>query len=159
MRRITMMLSGLASLALGMMLTFAPVSAAGQWPFAAYYTGSFQFPSPTTGTMQATGVASVSGTMSLVGTVNLTGPAKSCAGGFARSWQVTQTATTGDKLYMTVNDEMCFVTPTSTQDHGTYTITGGTGQFAGASGSGLSACQGDFTNNTFKLALVGKISS
>src|SRR5262249_38253260 len=117
------------------------------------------FNSPTTGTMQATGLASVSGTMSLAGTVNITGPATSCAGGFARTWQVTQTATNGDKLYTTVNDEMCFVTPTSTQDKGTYTITGGTGQFAGASGSGISACQGDFTNNTFKMGLAGKISS
>ena len=155
MRRITNMLAGLTSLAVGLALTLSTASAAEQAPFKADYAGSFAFTSASTGAMTGAGVASHLGNASVAGTLVVTGQTGSC---YTRTMQLTQTAANGDELEVSVDDVFCFTTPTSSQGSGTYTITGGTGRFAGATGSGVEHCKGDFTTNRFELSLVGKAS-
>jgi hypothetical protein len=48
----------------------------------------------------------------------------------------TLTAANGDQVSLTFTGQVCATGPNSGQDTLTYTITGGTGRFAGASGTG-----------------------
>jgi hypothetical protein len=74
----------------------------------------------------------------------------------------TYIAANGDKVFLTVHDTLC---PTSTPNvfhlSGAFTVTGGTGRFEGASGSGTVQASIVFlsgTTGTFSGTTVGTIA-
>ncbi len=71
----------------------------------------------------------------------------------------TLTAADGDQVTWTVDDEACpTATPFVYEISAEYTVTGGTGRFAGATGGGTIECLGDFANGTFAFTTTGTIS-
>jgi hypothetical protein len=148
----------LAATIVVMALAAMPVVAQEQLPFSGTYRGTVAFTSPTSGAFQGSGTASYLGKSTIVGTVQAVGPASSCSDGFAAQHTVTLTAANGDQLSLVVTDDSCQVAPGMYEGTGTYEITGGTGRFAGATGSGTFDGRGDFNTGTFLQTFNGTIS-
>jgi hypothetical protein len=149
----------LAALTLLATVSLASVSAAGTVPHKARAAGSFVFIDPGHLQLDGTGNAAHLGKITSSGTIAFLGPA-SCAGGFAIHDDQTLTSVgTGDQITIAVDGEACpTATPGVYKIDAPFTITGGTGKFAGASGEGQAICFGDFNNNTFSFTQQGKIS-
>jgi len=84
--------------------------------------------------------------------------AEECAGATAIG-QATITATNGDRLtlnYQTTNSTIDLSTG-DFQDAGTFQFTGGTGRFAGASGSGTFTASGNFFAGATTTEFVGSL--
>jgi hypothetical protein len=131
-------------------------------PFNGSGSGTFAFTSQTTLALSGTGHYTHLGltTLSFIGTISPLPAA--CAGGFNAVEQDTYIAANGDKVYLTVNDVLC---PTSAAGVfsviGSFTVTGGTGRFADASGSGTITASTTFitgTSGTFSGTTAGTIS-
>ena len=148
----------LAATIVVMALAAMPAVAQEQRPFSGTYRGTVGFTSPTTGAYQGSGTASHLGNSTIVGTVQAVGPASSCSDGFAARHMITLTAANGDQLFLVVTDDSCQVAPGVYEGTGTYEITGGTGRFAGATGSGTFDGRGDFNTGTFLQTFEGTIS-
>jgi hypothetical protein len=116
-------------------------------PFNGSGTGTFTDTSPTTVLITGTGNYDHLGLTTLRFPSTITGPA--VCGGFTATEQDNYTGANGDSVYLTVHDTIC---PTSTpgafQLDGSFTITGGTGRFANASGSGTVSAAVTFTSAT-----------
>jgi hypothetical protein len=116
-------------------------------PFNGSGTGTFTDTSPTTVLITGTGNYDHLGLTTLRFPSTITGPA--VCGGFTATEQDNYTGGNGDSVYLTVHDTIC---PTSTpgafQLDGSFTITGGTGRFADASGSGTVSAAVTFTSAT-----------
>jgi hypothetical protein len=116
-------------------------------PFNGSGTGTFTDTSPTTVLITGTGNYDHLGLTTLRFPSIITGPA--VCGGFTATEQDNYTGANGDSVYLTVHDTIC---PTSTpgafQLDGSFTITGGTGRFADASGSGTVSAAVTFTSAT-----------
>ncbi len=85
----------------------------------------------------------------------------SCQGGFTVTEQDTFTAANGDKLFSSTHDVLCPTSQTTLHITGSWTITGGTGRFANAAGSGTSkgtAVSTSMTAGTFSFTLTGTIT-
>ena len=136
-------------------------SAAGhQVPFQASYSGTAAFTSATTALFTGTGIASHLGRSTNVNHITVTGPATSCSGGFANVNRETLTAANGDKLELTgLHDVGCPTRPGVVHGTGDWTVTGGTGRFAGATGQGTFVGGADFNKGTFSFQLTGTISA
>ena len=135
-------------------------SAAGdQVPFRASYSGTAAFNSATgTALFTGTGIASYLGRSTNVNHITVSGPA-SCPGGFANINVETLTAANGDTLVLTgPHDQACPTGPTAVHGTGDWTVTGGTGRFAGATGHGTFDGGADFNQGTFSFQLTGTIS-
>jgi hypothetical protein len=158
----TLAILGGTALLLG--VAIAPAFAATTVPFNATYSGSYtpDAANPSLFHLSGAGKATRLGQSTDVGTVAITGPATTCTyGGFAVSDDETFTSTDdGDQVSIHMVDEACQTTPTSNvfHQHGTYTVTGGTGRFVGASGTGTFDCYGDFNSFTFNSSFSGSIS-
>jgi hypothetical protein len=89
----------------------------------------------------------------------IVGPS-TCANGFAVQDVETLTSTaTGDGITFSVDSQACpTATPGVYEIKTPYTVTGGTGRFAGATGQGTADCFGNFNNDTFHYTLQGTIS-
>jgi hypothetical protein len=122
---------------------FASVSV----PFNGKGSGTFVDTSPTTVLITGTGYYNHLGFTTLRFPSTITGTA-SC-GGFTAVEQDTYTGANGDSVFQTVHDTIC---PTSTPGdftlNGSFTVTGGTGRFADASGSGTVQASIVFTSAT-----------
>jgi hypothetical protein len=89
----------------------------------------------------------------------VSGPA-SCPRGFANINIETLTAANGDTLVLTGDhDEACPTGPNAVHGTGDWTVTGGTGRFAGATGQGTFDGVADFNRGTFSFQLTGTISA
>jgi len=89
----------------------------------------------------------------------LSGPV-SCPGGFANKNVETLTAANGDKLMLTgPHDVGCPIRPGVVHGTGDWTVTGGTGRFAGATGQGTFDGGANFNTGTFSFQLTGTISA
>jgi hypothetical protein len=139
---------------------FPSAFASNSVPFNGRGSGTFADTSPTTQLIIGTGYYQHLGltTLSLASTV--TGSAE--CGGFTAVELDTYTAANGDIVFQTVHDTIC---PTSTanafQLTGSFIVTGGTGRFANASGSGTVSASVAFTSTTggtFSGTQVGTIS-
>jgi hypothetical protein len=129
-------------------------------PFNGSASGTFAATSPTTVALAGTGHYEHLGATIFTGTSTTTGGA--ACGGFTAMEKDTYTAANGDKVFLTVVDSLC---PTSTAGvfhvSGTFTVTGGTGRFADASGSGAISATATFqsgTAGTFSGSTAGTIS-
>lgn len=145
----TRRLLGTFGLAIGTALvgiSAAPVAAASSAPLKVSVTGSLQITAanefgPTNARYGGQGSGSPPlGPVNMAGDITVTGPA-SCANGFAATHVDVLTAKDGAQLEVRITEESCptamagaVVTFSCT---GTYTITGGTGRYAAATGGGI----------------------
>lgn len=137
-----------------------PASAAGthQVPFQASYSGTAAFTSATTALFTGTGIATALGRSANVNHITVSGPA-SCPGGFANINVETLTAANGDTLVLTGDhDGGCPTGPNAVHGTGDWTVTGGTGRFAGATGQGTFDGVADFNRGTFSFRLTGTLA-
>ena len=116
-------------------------------PFNGRGSGTFTDTSLTTVLITGTGYYDHLGFTTLRFPSTITGPA--ACGGFTATEQDTYTGASGDSVFQTVHDTIC---PTSTPGAfhltGSFTVTGGTGRFTGASGSGTVSAAVTFTSAT-----------
>ena len=141
----------------------ASAAAGHQVPFRASYSGAATFNSATgTALFTGTGIASHLGRSTNVNNITVLSGPVSCPGGFANKNVETLTAANGDTLELRGPHDVGCPTPTDPNVvHGTgdWTVTGGTGRFAGATGQGIFVGGADFTKHTFSFQLTGTISA
>lgn len=148
----------------------APVSAAPSVPFGARCTGTIQVTgadpagNPTTAAYGGPCMGDL-GIKQMQGTIAVTGPASTsvcgAAGGFAAQHSDTLTAADGSQLFLHVVENACQEGPGAYHCIGTYTVTGGTGRFAGATGTGRFDGHVQFNpdgSGTFQATYFGRIS-
>jgi hypothetical protein len=138
----------------------ASAAAGDQVPFRASYSGKAAFTSDTTAVFKGTGIASHLGLSTNVNHITVLRGPVSCPGGFANKNVETLTAANGDKLVLTgPHDVGCPTRPGVVHGTGDWTVTGGTGRFAGATGQGTFVGGADFNKGTFNFQLTGTISA
>ena len=139
----------------------APVLAASMTPLGASFTGTAGFTDYNAGKGQYDGSGSSTnlGKAKVHGDIQVTG-APGCTGGFSANHSDVMTAANGDKIFLTVTEDACPVTPGSLQFHcvGTYAIIGGTGRYATATGNGVFDGDVDFALGQFQATYRGLIS-
>jgi hypothetical protein len=129
-------------------------------PFNGSGSGTFTDTSPTTVLITGTGHYDHLGATNLRFHSTITGQAE--CGGFTATEQDTYTGASGDSVFLTVHDTIC---PTSTPGAfhltGSFVVTGGTGRFTDAKGSGTVNASVTFTSatsGTFSGTQSGTIS-
>lgn len=147
---------------LGVMVlaTFPVVFASHSTPLNGSFSGSFMFTSQTAATVSGSGHLDHLGQTTFAALSTTTGPA-SCQGGFVATEHDTFTAANGDKLFITANETACPTSTHSFQLTGPLTITGGTGRFEHASGSGsvdINAVMTSQSGGTFTATSTGTIT-
>lgn len=107
------------------------------------------------------GVGTQLGATRNTGSAQITGPDASCPGGLANTNVETFTAANGDTLTLTSTDVACPQDATGTRFAGSghWVVTGGTGRFAHASGSGTAHGGADLAAGTFRFAFDGTVSA
>lgn len=103
--------------------------------------------SATTFVITGTGHFSHLGKTTFVNTAAVTG-SPACEGGLIATEQETFTAANGDKVFGLAKDIACPTSPSTLHVTASFTITGGTGRFANASGSGTTQISAVFTSST-----------
>src|SRR5436853_5332538 len=149
-----------AVLAVMVLAAFPVVFASRSTPFNGSFSGTFTLASQTKATITGPGHMQHMGETSFAASASITGSA-SCQGGSTATEQETFTAANGDKVFTSSNDVLC---PTSTNTFhitGSWTVTGGTGRFEDASGTGSLDASGVMTSSTsgtFSLTATGTIT-
>jgi len=141
-------------------LSATTASASQNLPFRLGDEGTITFTSQSTATTAGTGNATLLGRITSDGSLTIVGEA-SCIGnevGFSAEMQDTFTAANGDKVTTTITMQLCPIAPGIYHGVGTYVVTGGTGRFASATGSGVFDGTGNFNTGTIICALTGTIS-
>ena len=154
-----------ALIALGALAVPSTAAAAPIAPFKAFYAGSFT--GTTTGfSVGGTGHATLLGSSTNSGTVVMQSePNPTCpTTGFVVTNNETITAADGDQITITILDAPCPVQgePGIYDGVSQYVITGGTGRFAGATGTGSFDGRGNFNTPdhlTFTYSFNGTIST
>jgi len=147
-------------LAVMVLAGFPVVFASHSTPFNGSFSGSFTVASQTTATITGTGHMEHLGMTKLMALSTVTGSA-SCEGGLTATEQDTFTAANGDKVFSTANEVICPTSPTTFTLTGPWTITGGTGRFEHASGTGsvdITAVETSMTSGTFTATTTGTIT-
>jgi len=154
-----MFLNTLATVFVLLAVVPAPNSAAAQVqvPFYQAIAGSAGFTGPGTGQYDGSGVGTHLGRSRVHGDILVTVMPNYC-GGFTAQHSDTITAANGDQLFMQVIEDACPVAPGSFHCRGTYSVTGGTGHFANATGNGVFDGLVDFTKGQFQATYSGQIS-
>lgn len=128
-------------------------------PFNGHMSGNSQAISSVSNSLTATVYLEHLGKSSLVGTTTVTGSSE--CGGFVGTEKDTITAANGDRLFLSGKGVSCPAGTTVFHDNVTFTITGGTGRFAHASGSGITQTTIDLTSQTtatFAATIAGIIN-
>ena len=140
-------------------LSAMTASASPNLPFRLWDEGTITFTSETTATTAGTGHATLLGRLRSDGNLTIVGqPSCGDEGGFAVEMQDTFTAANGDKVMTAITMQLCPIAPGIYHGVGTYVVTGGTGRFANATGSGVFDGTGNFNTGTIICALNGTIS-
>jgi hypothetical protein len=147
------------ALTISVLLGFLPVQAA-ERPFAWNGSGSSTFFTDASGNLAAnvtvSGTATYLGLWTATGTVHFTpDPDPNHPGRFLSNAALTLTAANGDTLNITLNGNL---DPAAGMDTGPIQFVGGTGRFAGASGSGQFVVELNPATGAFKTTVVGKIN-
>src|SRR5215471_4053364 len=139
-------LATVAALSALLVVAVAPASAAGGTaPLSARCTGTIQITgadqsgNPTNAVYGGNCAANL-GIKAMQGAIAVTGPASSLvcgsSGGFSAQHSDTLTSADGSRVFLRVLENACQEGPGAFHCIGTYTLTGGTGRFASATGSG-----------------------
>jgi hypothetical protein len=134
--------------------------------YSAYAKNTVPFKASISGTASATstgfdltgtGNAAHLGNSTYDGTVTTSNAGNGCISAPAVE---TLTAANGDSLFLTCTDlVVCPTTnPGELGGHGTWTVTGGTGRFSGASGQGTDDTLANPSQGVFSKTLTGSIS-
>src|SRR5712692_54599 len=145
---------------LAMLGAFPVAFASHSTPFNGSFSGSFTLTSQTTATITGTGHMEHLGETTFGALSTVTGSA-SCQGGFTTTEQDTFTAPNGDKVFSLANEIVCPTSAHTFHLDGPWTITGGTGRFEHASGSGsvhVTAVETSTTSGTFTATTTGTIT-
>lgn len=137
----------------------APAGAVGaDVPFMVTLSGTAtaDFPSGTVEWVGG-GMATHLGQVKSVGHIQITGPDSSCSSGVANTNRETLTAPNGDTLTFTSVDVACPLSATASHGTGSWTTTGGTGRFAGVTGSGTADGEADFATGAFHATFAGRL--
>jgi hypothetical protein len=143
-----------------LVLSAITANASEELPFRLGDEGTITFTSPSTATTAGTGNATHLGRIMSDGNLTIVGQV-SCADnevGFSAEMQDTFTAANGDKVTTAITMQLCPIAPGIYHGVGTYVVTGGTGRFANATGSGVFDGTGNFNTGTIICALNGTIS-
>ncbi len=131
-------------------------------PFNGSFSGSFTMSSATKATITGTGHLEHLGKTSFTGTATATEVRPPCEGGLTATEHDTFTAANGDEVFTSATDVACPTSnPSVVHVTASFTITGGTGRFADASGSGtvqVSAVFTSMTTGTLSSTSTGTIS-
>lgn len=136
-------------------------------PFSATFSGKARFdpPSaPTRALFDGSGEATHLGATTNMGVLAPMQfvPVPDCAlgVGIPHTHLETLTAANGDQLLLEMIDLACPVDQTFMRFHGTgnWTVVGGSGRFADASGSGTAVGEGDFIKGEYEFSLDGEIA-
>jgi hypothetical protein len=140
-------------------LSAVTASATPNLPFQLGDEGTITFTSSSTATTTGTGTAIQMGRITSDSNLTIVGEG-SCGNevGFAVEMQDTFTAANGDQLMTEITMQLCPIAPGIYHGVGTYVVTGGTGRFATATGSGVFDGTGNFNTGTIICALNGTIS-
>jgi hypothetical protein len=152
--------STILPLLIALTLSAMTASASENLPFRLGDEGTITFTSPSTATTAGTGNATHLGRITSDGNLTIVGEA-SCIDnevGFAAEMQDTFTAANGDMVTTAITMQLCPIAPGIYHGVGTYVVTGGTGRFANATGSGVFDGTGNFNTGTIICALNGTIS-
>ena len=143
-------------------VAFGPVAGAeSDMPFTARLSGTATFTSPTSVEFDGTGTATHLGLFTNDGLAILEPPTGGCpngAQGIPNVHTETLIAANDDALVVRMVNLACPTGPASFHGTGHWTVLGGTGRFAGATGAGTNAGNADFATNTFELTLSGTLS-
>jgi hypothetical protein len=145
---------------LGMLAVFPMAFASHSTPFNGSFSGTFKLTSRTSAVITGAGHAEHLGETSFAAAATDTGPA-TCEGGFVATEQETYTAANGDQVFSSSHDVGCPTSQTTFHIAGSWTITGGTGRFDHASGTGTVSVNGVMTSSTsgtFSLSITGTIA-
>jgi hypothetical protein len=129
-------------------------------PFRLGDEGTITFTSPSTATTSGRGHATHLGRIRSEGNLAIVAEV-TCPDnevGFSAEMQDTFTAANGDILTTAITMQLCPIAPGIYHGVGTYVVTGGTGRFANATGSGVFDGTGNFNTGTIICALNGTIS-
>jgi hypothetical protein len=126
-----------------------------QVPFQGSWWGAAGFTSSSTVGFNGSGNATQLGLSTNQGTATTSSVANGCA--YNENIE-TLTAANGDTLQITSEDVACPVGPGVYHGHGGYFISGGTGRFANAAGTGTLDGQLDLNTSRFNFTLIGTIS-
>jgi hypothetical protein len=147
----------LITVTISLLLTILPAQAA-ERPFAWDGGGTATFVTDPAGNLSAnvtaSGTATYLGLWTAAGTVHFT-PDPINQGRFLSSAALTFIAANGDKLQVVFNGDM---DPAAGMDMGVIQFVGGTGRFAGASGSGQFVVQLNPSTGAFQTTAVAKIN-
>ena len=157
MKKLTMTPAVLVVLSLLGALPLASASHA--VPFNGHMTGNSAAISEVSNSITATIYLQHLGKSHLIGTTTVTGP--SDCNGFVGTENDTITAPNGDKIFLSGHGRSCPSSPTVFQDTVTFTVTGGTGRFADATGSGTTLTTINITSQTtatFTATITGTVS-
>jgi hypothetical protein len=130
-------------------------------PFEARLSGTAAFTSPTSVEFHGTGQATHLGRFTNGGVAILGAPTDGCpdgAQGIPNVHIETLTAADGDELAIRMVNLACPTGPASFHGTGRWTVIGGTGRFADATGAGSAEGHADFATNTFEFTLRGALS-
>jgi len=151
-----------AAVAMLIALVFSAVSASSvladsnQVPFKAYFSGSAAFTGPTTAVLNGSGNATYLGNTAYIGNVSDITPTPN---GLTDVLVETLTAANGDTLTILCNQVAIQVSPGVFEGADQWTVIGGTGRFAGATGQGTGVTHVNLNNGTFDKQLNGTISA
>lgn len=139
-------------------LTTITAAASQNLPFRLGDEGTIAF-TGSTATTAGTGNTTLMGRIRSEGTLTIVGqPGCVNEPGFAAEMQDTFTAANGDRVMTAITMQLCPIAPGIYHGVGTYFVTGGTGRFAGATGSGVFDGTGNFNTGTIICVLNGTIS-
>lgn len=154
----------IASLALG--AGAVPVAAAGSSavPFSATITEHFTvdptcFPTRLCAAITGSGQAAHLGNIVESATIISYLSKPLGAGCFPESRTTTLTAANGDQITLAATGKNCATSKTILTGVDSYTVTGGTGRFGGASGSGTVSASVNQANATAEVTLTGTLSA
>jgi hypothetical protein len=132
-------------------------AATGHPSFKATFSGGIGLNADGTISLVGSGSSTRMGHITNHGTIVITGDG-SCPGGKTNTNTETLTDNDGNTLTITSQDLGCPISPGLFHGTGNWAVTGGTGRYANASGSGTTDGYTDFNSGTFIMTLVGTLS-
>jgi len=131
-------------------------AASNQVPFTASFSGAVTSTGPTSAALSGSGIAEQLGLTAYAGNVS---DIASTNIGFTDVLVETLTAANGDTITILCNQVAVQQASGVFQGSDEWTVIGGTGRFASASGSGTGVTHIDLNNGTFSKQLTGTISA
>jgi len=125
--------------------------------FRATLAGSVAMTSQTTLSFIGAGTATQMGRITNAGSIVITGSDPSCPNAIANVNTETLTTAGGDTLTIVSQDIACPTGPGTVHGTGQWHVTGGTGRFAGTTGTGVADGGADFNAGTFTMNLTGTL--